>query len=112
MANRPGAAVSPVFVGLALRIYEDKTEYVVVIHDGMGIVGSEHSEYALQTNTKEARDRYITNALLERAKEYCRARGHTVGTPDVSVYYHLLSIAFYFLLDLAFRGIRACGSTP
>ncbi|PVF99627.1 UDP-Glycosyltransferase/glycogen phosphorylase [Serendipita vermifera] len=74
--RRPGASLSPIFIGLALRIQEDQTEYAVVVHDGMGVVGSEHD---VHHRSGQVSSQDITNVLLERAKEYCRARGHTIS---------------------------------
>jgi hypothetical protein len=81
---RPGASLSPIFIGLALRIHEDRTEYAVVIHDGMGVVGSEHD---VHHRSGQVTSQDITNRLLERAKEYCLARGHTVRAQPIRIYW-------------------------
>lgn len=91
-----------------MRIHGDRTEYAVVIHDGMGIVGSEHDVYMRPSHAEEDRDRHrlLIDKLLKRAKEYSQARGHTVGQPLLGQSFSIrnlllhLGIIFIFLIVL------------
>ncbi|KAG8927276.1 hypothetical protein FRC03_009834 [Tulasnella sp. 419] len=71
--RKESADLSPVYHGLAMRVLKnpDRMEYAVVIHDGMGVVGTEHD--TIWGTPQEA-----TNQLIDRAKEYCRNRGHRI----------------------------------
>jgi alpha,alpha-trehalose phosphorylase (configuration-retaining) len=60
---------------MALRLTDNHTEYSVVIHDGMGTVGSEHDEH-------DGVHADIIDRIIGRAKEYCKARGHSVSMWD------------------------------
>ncbi|EIN08341.1 UDP-Glycosyltransferase/glycogen phosphorylase [Punctularia strigosozonata HHB-11173 SS5] len=57
---------------MALRLTDNHIEYAVVIHDGMGLVGSEHDEH-------DGVHGDIIDRIVSRAKEYCEARGHSIA---------------------------------
>lgn len=75
-SRREGAGLRAVSIGLALRLTDHGDDYAVVVHDGMGIVGQEQEHHRhLGANAAEA----IISRILQRAKDYCRARGLQVS---------------------------------
>lgn len=72
-----------------MRIRKDYLEYGVVVHDGQGVVGTEryrqrifarrrHSQIDRDIREGKVEEHKLLDALIERAKEYCEARGHKV----------------------------------
>jgi alpha,alpha-trehalose phosphorylase (configuration-retaining) len=60
-------------MGLAMRFTNGRREYAVVIHDGMGVVGSERDVREGDVPSD------LIDRILDRAKEYAKARGHRVS---------------------------------
>jgi hypothetical protein len=78
--NSEKAGLSTVFMGIAMRISNHKREYALAVHDGMGLVGSE-----LDVREGEVPDNLVS-LIIDRAKEYAKARGHRVRVfPSLSV---------------------------
>jgi hypothetical protein len=71
--NSEKAGLSTVFMGIAMRISDNKREYALAVHDGMGLVGSE-----LDVREGEVPDNLVS-LIIDRAKEYAKARGHRVS---------------------------------
>lgn len=69
------AGVSTIFFGLAFRFENNKREYAVAIHDGMGLVGSEMD--MLEGDIPDD----LIDRIIQRAREYSVNRGHKVGLP-------------------------------
>lgn len=67
------ASLSTIFAGLSMRIYEDRREYALVMHDGMGVVGSERDII------EEEIPDDLVDRILKRVKEYATARGHRIA---------------------------------
>lgn len=72
--RKESAKLSSVYLGLSLRVRDHEVEYAVIVHDGMGSVGSEHDIRKLQGDGKQD----VMDQILDRAKEYSQARGHKI----------------------------------
>ncbi|KZT23666.1 glycosyltransferase family 4 protein [Neolentinus lepideus HHB14362 ss-1] len=68
------AKLSSIYLGLSLRVRDNQVEYAVIVHDGRGSVGSEHDVRSF----KEGANQHVMDTILDRAKEYCKARGHKI----------------------------------
>ncbi|KZV97732.1 UDP-Glycosyltransferase/glycogen phosphorylase [Exidia glandulosa HHB12029] len=76
--RKPDAGLSTVFMGVAMRFTNNTREYAVVIHDGMGVVGSERDVHHGDMPGD------LVDKIIERAKEYAAARGHRIAMLAVS----------------------------
>ncbi|TFK46849.1 UDP-Glycosyltransferase/glycogen phosphorylase [Heliocybe sulcata] len=79
--RKASAKPSSIYLGLSLRVRDHQVEYAVIVHDGMGSVGSEHDVRAFERGTD---GREVMDVILNRAREYSEARGHKIEVFAIS----------------------------